>query len=160
MVSALEYWLALGGNNRSPTITGSLQQSWNRWEVGGRWSAAGGSDVFTITAQRLPAPPVECPQERHWWSSEVMQLWIPPPSPSLSTLCLGLSPHIPPSSHIPRMLNSSWDKVSTAEVTTHYNRYPSPPPPSPPNDAIPASPPSPVYNVVVCLRDARQHKHD
>lgn len=56
------------------------------------------------------------------------------------SMSLTLSPPLPPPSHIPRMLHSSGDKVSTAEVTTRCNRYPSPQPaPPPPNDATPPS---------------------
>lgn len=58
-----------------------------------------------------------------------------PPS-RLSLFLFPLSAYVsPPSSHIPRMLRAGGDKVSTAEVTTRCNRYPSPPPPP---DAIPA----------------------
>lgn len=76
---------------------------------------------------------------------------------SLHSLPMSLTLSPPSSPHIPGMLQSSGDKVSTAEVTTRCNRYPSPQPPPPPNDA---TPPPPVYYLVVCLWDARQHKHN
>lgn len=86
----------------------------------------------------VPPPPPRSLQEPDWRSTEVMQ---PPP------LCFHSMSLTPLSSHIPRMLRSSGDKVSTAVVTTRCNRYPSPQPP-PPHDA---NPPTPRFIIWWCV---------